>query len=160
MTLAIRPAAPADLPALIHGNGALAWETERKKLDGPTLQRGIENLLRDPNKGFYTVAEVDGQIVGHMLITFEFSDWRDGFYWWIQSVYVWPEFRRAGVFRQIFQHVQARALADLGVIGLRLYVERDNGRAQKTYTALGLEEEPYFLFGQYPLPGREGMIEG
>lgn len=158
MTLAIRPATPADLPALIHGNTSLAWETERKKLDDPTLRRGIENLLSDAHKGFYTVAEVDGRIVGHMLITFEFSDWRDGFYWWIQSVYIWPEFRRAGVFRQIFQHVQARALADPGVIGLRLYVERDNERAQKTYTALGLEEEPYFLFGLYPLPGRSGSI--
>ena len=158
MTLAIRPAAPADLPALIHGNSALAWETERKKLDGPTLQRGIENLLRDPNKGFYTVAEDDGKIVGHMLVTFEYSDWRNGWYWWIQSVYVWPECRRGGVFRGIFEHVKAKALADATVIGLRLYVERDNEKAQKTYSTLGLEEEPYFLFGLYPLPGRSGTI--
>ena len=159
MTLAIRPATPADLPALIHGNSALAWESELKKLDEPTLRLGIQNLLGDPHKGFYTVAESEGQIVGHMLVTFEYSDWRNGWYWWIQSVYVWPEFRRGGVFRGIFEHVKAMALADATVIGLRLYVERDNERAQKTYVALGLEEEPYFLFGQYPLPGRSGTIE-
>ena len=160
MVIVIRAAGLADLSALVHGNTTLAQETEGKTLHEPTLRLGVENLLHDPHKGFYTVAEVDGQIVGHMLITFEFSDWRNGFYWWIQSVYVWPDFRRAGVFRQIFQQVQARALTDPGVIGLRLYVERDNDRAHKTYAALGLEEEPYFLFGQYPLPGREGMIGG
>lgn len=157
--IAVRPAEAADLPALIHGNGALAWETERKTLDAATLRLGIENVLNDRHKGFYTVAEYDGRIVGHLLITFEYSDWRNGFYWWIQSVYVWPEHRRAGVFRAIFEHVQSLALADPGVIGLRLYVERDNDRAQKTYSALGLVEEPYFLFGLYPLPGREGKID-
>ena len=158
MTIAIRPAEVADLPALLHGNTALAWETERKTLDASTLRRGIENVLNDGHKGFYTVAEIEGRIVGHMLVTFEYSDWRNGFFWWIQSVYVWPEHRRAGVFRAIFEHVKSLALAAPGVIGLRLYVERDNDRAQKTYAALGLEEEPYFLFGQYPLPGREGKI--
>ncbi len=158
MELAIRPAELIDLPALIHGNSALAWETERKKLDGPTLSLGIDRVLNDAHKGFYTVAETDGRIVGHLLVTFEYSDWRNGWYWWIQSVYVWPEFRRTGVFRRLFDHVKAMALADPTVIGLRLYVERDNERAQKTYVSLGLEEEPYFLFGLYPLPGREGTI--
>ena len=158
MSFAIRTATLGDLPNLIHGNSALAWESEQKKLDETILCLGLENLLRDPHKGFYTVAEHEGQTVGQMLITFEFSDWRNGWYWWIQSVYVWPEFRRGGVFRELFQHIQARAIADPGVIGLRLYVERDNERAQKTYVALGLEEEPYFLFGQYPLPGRSGNI--
>jgi len=154
----IRPATAADLPALIHGNTSLAWETERKTLHEPTLRLGIANVLSDPGKGFYTVAEVGGTIVGHMLITFEYSDWRNGFYWWIQSVYVWPEFRRAGVFRSLFSHVKTMAIEDPTVIGLRLYVERDNEQAQKTYANLGLEEEPYFLFGQYPLTGRGGKI--
>lgn len=156
MNFDIRIATLDDLPNLVHGNSALAWESERKTLDDATLRLGIGNLLSDPHKGFYTVAEHDGQTVGQMLITFEYSDWRNGWYWWIQSVYVWPEFRRGGVFRQLFQHIQARAIADPGVIGLRLYVERDNERAQKTYVALGLEEEPYLLFGQYPLPGSSG----
>ena len=159
MELAIRPASTADLPALLHGNGALAWETERKKLDAPTLSLGVEHVLNDAHKGFYTVAETDDRVVGHMLVTFEYSDWRNGWYWWIQSVYVWPEFRRAGVFRRLFEHVKALALAEPTVIGLRLYVERDNERAQKTYVSLGLEEEPYFLYGQYPLRGRVGKIE-
>ena len=158
MTFTIRPATPDDLPALIHGNAALALETEGKTLHEPTLRLGLGAALADPHKGFYTVAEADGKVVGHVLVTFEFSDWRNGFYWWVQSVYVWPEYRRAGVFRRIFEHVRERAQADPGVIGLRLYVERDNFRAQQTYASLGLEEEPYFLFGQYPLPGREGMI--
>ena len=158
MTLTIRPATRADLTALIHGNTAIALETEGKTLHEPTLRAGLSAALADPHKGFYTVAEIDGRVVGHLLVTFEFSDWRNGFYWWVQSVYVWPEFRRAGVFRQLFEHVRDRALADSGVIGLRLYVERDNLRAQQTYAALGLAEEPYFLFGQYPLPGRAGSI--
>ena len=158
MELAIRPAATGDLPALIDGNSALAWETERKTLDAPTLRLGIGHVLNDARKGFYTVAETDGRIVGHLLVTYEYSDWRNGWYWWIQSVYVWSEFRRTGVFRRLYEHVKAMALADPTVIGLRLYVERDNERAQQTYVSLGLEEEPYFLFGQYPLPGREGTI--
>ena len=158
MTLTIRPATPTDLPSLIAGNTAIALETEGKKLDEPTLRAGLGAALADPHKGFYTVAEAEGRIVGHMLVTFEFSDWRNGFFWWVQSVYVWPEFRRAGVFRRIFEHVKELALADPGVIGLRLYVERDNLRAQQTYISLGLGEEPYFLFGQYPLPGRSSSI--
>ena len=158
MALTIRPATRADLPALIHGNAALALETEGKTLHEPTLRAGLEAALADPHKGFYTVAEDEGKIVGHMLVTVEFSDWRNGFYWWVQSVYVWPESRRAGFFRSLFEHVRERALADPGVIGLRLYVERDNLRAQQTYTALGLDEEPFFLFGQYPLPGRSSSI--
>jgi GNAT superfamily N-acetyltransferase len=158
MTLTIRPATAADLPSLIAGNTALALESEGKTLSEPTLRAGLEATLADPHKGFYTVAEAEGRVVGHMLVTFEFSDWRNGFYWWVQSVYVWPEFRRAGIFRRIFEHVKERAIANPGVIGLRLYVERDNLRAQQTYTALGLEEEPYFLFGQYPLPGRSSSI--
>ena len=158
MELAIRPAQLADLPALLHGNSALAWETERKQLDHPTLSLGVEHVLNDAHKGFYTVAETDGRIVGHMLVTFEYSDWRNGWYWWIQSVYVRADARRTGVFRSLYDHLQTAATLDPTVIGLRLYVEHDNERALKTYTSLGMELEPYKLMGRYPLPGKSNAI--
>ncbi len=154
MSLTIRRATPADEDVVARFNAALAWESEHKRLDEPTLRRGVRAVLADPHKGFYTLAERGGEVVGQVLVTFEWSDWRDGWYWWIQSVYVREDARRAGVFRALFDHLHAAALADPEVIGLRLYVERDNARAQQTYRAIGLAEEPYFLMGLYPLPGK------
>lgn len=160
MDLLIRPATAADEDTLVRFNAALAWESEHKRLAEPTLRAGVRAQLTDPHKGFYTVAESGGQVVGQTLVTFEWSDWRNGWYWWIQSVYVAEAVRRGGVFRALFEHLKAKALADPTVIGLRLYVERDNERARKTYTTLGLEEEPYLLMGLYPLPGREDVFGG
>lgn len=154
MHLTIRPATAADEDAIVRYNAALAWESEGKRLDEPTLRAGVRAQLADPHKGFYTVAESGGRVVGQTLVTFEWSDWRNGWYWWIQSVYVAADARRGGVFRALFEHLKAKATADPTVIGLRLYVERDNERARKTYTNLGLEEEPYLLMGLYPLAGR------
>ena len=155
MNLQIRPATADDEALIAEFNAALAWESEHKRLDEPTVRAGVRALLADPHKGFYTLAESGGQVVGQTLITFEWSDWRNGWYWWIQSVYVRAEARRGGVFRALFDHLKAKATADPQVIGLRLYVEQDNGRARKTYAALGMAEEPYLLMGVYPLPGRE-----
>jgi ribosomal protein S18 acetylase RimI-like enzyme len=158
MNRIIRPATPADLTTLLDFNARLAYETEGKTLDQAVLTRGILAIFADPNKGFYTLAEEAGVIVGQCLVTFEWSDWRNGFYWWIQSVYVREAARRTGVFSSLYEHVQRQACAAPDVIGLRLYVERDNTRAQATYTKLGMTDEGYQLMGQYPLPGRSSAI--
>jgi ribosomal protein S18 acetylase RimI-like enzyme len=158
MSLLIRRATPADEDVLVRFNAALAWESEHKRLDEPTLRRGVRAVLADAHKGFYTVAERAGEVVGQVLITFEWSDWRDGWYWWAQSVYVREDARRGGVFRAIFEHLRNAAVADPEVIGLRLYVARENVRAQQTYRALGLDVEPYDLMGLYPLPGKANAI--
>lgn len=158
MALHIRAGTPADEPTLVTFNAALAWESEGKRLHEPTLTAGVRAVFADPTKGCYTLAERGGEVVGQVLVTFEWSDWRNGWYWWIQSVYVRPDARREGVFRALFDHLRTRAAADPTVIGLRLYVERDNERAQKVYSAMGMEVEPYHLMGLYPLPGRESAI--
>lgn len=143
MKLTIRAAEPGDIPALVEFNLALAWETERKSLDPETVKAGVAALLAHPQRGFYTVAVQEGQLVGQVLVTFEWSDWRNGWFWWLQSVYVHPSARGRGVFRKLFQHLenQAQQLGD--VVGLRLYVERDNHRAQAVYAALGMKPTTY-----------------
>ncbi|MBA2227674.1 GNAT family N-acetyltransferase [Thermogemmata fonticola] len=141
--MVIRAAERRDLAALVAYNLALAWETEQKRLDPVTVEAGVAALLGDPQRGFYTVAEVEGQVVGQVLITFEWSDWRNGWFWWLQSVYVQPAFRRRGVFRALVEHLEERARREGQVVGLRLYVERDNRAAQAVYAALGLQPTTY-----------------
>ncbi|MCX8140166.1 MAG: GNAT family N-acetyltransferase [Gemmataceae bacterium] len=141
--MVIRAAERRDLAALVAYNLALAWETEQKRLDPVTVEAGVAALLGDPQRGFYTVAEVEGQVVGQVLITFEWSDWRNGWFWWLQSVYVQPAFRRRGVFRALVEHLEERARREGHVVGLRLYVERDNRAAQAVYAALGLQPTTY-----------------
>jgi GNAT superfamily N-acetyltransferase len=158
MDLLIRRATPADADTVARFNAALAWESEGKRLVPAVLASGVRKVLADPAKGFYTLAERNGEVVGQVMVTFEWSDWRDGWYWWIQSVFVRQDARRGGVFRALFEHLKRQALADPGVIGLRLYLERGNDRARRTYLALGMEAEPYELMGLYPLPGREGVF--
>jgi len=158
MTLTIRPATLSDEDAIVTANAALALESESIRLDESTLRRGVRAILEDSQKGFYTIAERDGRAVGQTLITFEYSDWRCGFYWWIQSVYVQPEARGAGVFRSIFNHLRDLATANPEVIGLRLYAEHENKSAHRVYRSVGMIEEPYGMFGLYPLPGRLNQI--
>jgi ribosomal protein S18 acetylase RimI-like enzyme len=141
----IREAAASDLDTLVAFNLAMAFETEKLKLDPETLRRGIAAVLRDRHKGFYLVAEQDRQVVGQLMVTFEWSDWRNGDWWWFQSVYVAPGHRRSGVFRALYDTVLAQSQA-AGARGLRLYVEKDNRGAQATYTALGMREGHYRLF--------------
>ena len=145
MTVAIRSATVADVAALVEFNQAMAWETERKQLDAATLERGVRAVLDDPRRGFYLVAEIDDAVVGGLMITYEWSDWRCGDWWWFQSVYVREPVRRAGVFRALYADVEARARA-AGAVGLRLYVERENARARSTYVALGMEQSHYQQF--------------
>ena len=145
----VRAARPGDLEALVDFNCRLARETEDHELDPATVRRGLSRLFDNPAAGFYTVAEQEGRVVGCLLITFEWSDWRDGWLWWIQSVYVEAAARRRGVFRQLFEHVREKAETDGDVRGLRLYVERGNGRAQATYASMGMAEAPYKLYERY-----------
>lgn len=150
MPLQIRAAVPADLASLIQWNAAMAWETEQKKLDPAILARGISGVFEEPRRGFYLVAEHEGEAVGSLLVTREWSDWRAGDFWWIQSVYVVPSARRGGVFRALYAEVERRAVV-AGAVGLRLYVETENRRAQATYTDLGMQRCHYFMY-EMPLP--------
>ncbi|MGH8164112.1 MAG: GNAT family N-acetyltransferase [Rhodanobacteraceae bacterium] len=151
-TLHVRFATRVDIPFLVECNAAMALETEPKALDRYVLARGVAAVFDDARRGFYLIAERAGESIGCLLITFEWSDWRNGDWWWLQSVYVIPEARRGGVFRALYADVECRARGAPGVIGLRLYVERDNARAQKTYAALGMDEESYRMF-------RRGFID-
>ena len=142
---AIRPAAPDDLDAIVAGNIALAEESEGVQLDRDTLRAGIRALLDERAPGRYWIAELDGEVVGQLLITFEWSDWRNRMVWWIQSVYVAPAARRRGVFRALYEHAKREAQAQ-GAGGLRLYVDVTNNRAQAVYAALGMKGDHYRVF--------------
>lgn len=145
MPVQIRPARRTDLADLVAWNAAMAWETEHKRLDPDTLRRGMAAVFEQPARGFYLVAERDGVPAGSLLVTYEWSDWRDGDFWWIQSVYVTPEARRKGVFRALHGAVAQRA-AEAGAVGLRLYVETENRHAQATYAGLGMQRCHYFMY--------------
>ena len=139
--------AVADDAATLAGfNQAMALETEGKVLGDGVVRPGVEAVLCDAGHGFYVVADIGREVVGSLLVTFEWSDWRNGRIWWIQSVYVRPGHRRRGVYRALHEFVRARARSTGGVVGLRLYVERDNSAAQRTYAALGMHETPYLVY--------------
>ncbi len=153
----IRAATPADAPLIAQFNFALAYETEHRELDRARLLAGVQALLADPAKGFYILAEVDGVVAGQTLITREWSDWRNGHFWWIQSVYVLPEFRGRGVFRELFEHLTRAARQEADVCGLRLYVERANVRAQTVYERLGMRPGCYQLMEMDFVLGGAGL---
>ena len=142
----IRLATPDDLEAIVRHNTAMALETEDRVLDPDTLREGVSRLLSDDIRGFYLVAASAGEIVGQLMVTFEWSDWRNAYFWWIQSVYVAPEFRRKGVYRLLESSVKSQALQKGDVCGIRLYVDRDNLVAQRVYTNLGMNHARYDLF--------------
>src|SRR3970040_1797624 len=125
-SITIRPAAPADGPLIAKFNALMALETEHRTLDQKVLRLGVEAVLGDRSKGIYYVAEIGGTVIGQLMITYEWSDWRNGTFWWIQSVYVRSDSRRNGVFSLLHRHVESIARATPDVCGLRLYVERDN----------------------------------
>lgn len=142
----VREAVPADADTLVEFNLRMARETEDKQLDSEILRSGVDSVLEDPRRGFYLVAEVDGEITGCMMVTTEWSDWRNGVFWWIQSVYVAQEFRRRGVFTVLYEELKERARNSVEVCGFRLYVERENTVAQATYARLGMAETKYKMF--------------
>jgi GNAT superfamily N-acetyltransferase len=146
MELTIRHAALTDAPTIARFNALMAQETENLTLDTERLRKGVEAVLADKTKGEYFVAEMNGRVVGQLLITYEWSDWRNGNFWWIQSVYVDNEFRGKGVFKSLFAHVYALALTQKDVCGLRLYVEKNNAQAKQTYTRLGMTQTHYDMF--------------
>ena len=142
----IRNAEPGDAAVITDFNLRLAKETEDLELDPQVAGEGVRALLADASKGLYFVAESDGRVVGQVMITYEWSDWRNGNIWWLQSVYVLPEFRRQGIFRDLFQYVVARSKAEPGVWGLRLYMHAENAAARATYERLGMTATAYQVF--------------
>jgi GNAT superfamily N-acetyltransferase len=142
----VRIAEPKDIETIAELNLAMSWETEGKRLDPATLTQGIRAVFENPVHGFYVVAECDGRVVGCLLITFEWSDWRNGLFWWIQSLYVRPAWRRSGVFRRLHDFIKAEALRRPELCGLRLYVEQSNDVAQRAYRQMGMECSTYQLY--------------
>jgi len=137
-----RAAQLEDLKAIVAFNLALARETEGLALQPAVVNEGVLAVLQDPAKGRYFVAEVEGRVVGQTLVTLEWSDWRNGWLWWLQSVYVDPAYRGRGVFRALYEHVRREAI-QAGARALRLYVKTHNARAQAVYRALGMEPAGY-----------------
>jgi GNAT superfamily N-acetyltransferase len=142
----VRPARPDDADRIADWQGAMAAETEDRPLDRERVGRGVARCLADPTKGRYLIAELDGAPVGSLLVTKEWSDWRDGWFWWIQSVYLDPAARGRGVFRVLYTRVLEEARADSDVRGVRLYVEADNAHARRVYARLGMVETDYRLY--------------
>ena len=139
----IRSATLDDVTTITEFNLRLAEETERVSLDRELVTQGVTALIRERPRGNYWVARSGGTIVGQLMHTREWSDWRNGDIWWIQSVYVGKDHRRRGVFTQLHSHLKALATSDPGVVGLRLYVEFDNLAARTTYERLGLNTARY-----------------
>lgn len=148
MSLTIRPATPEDRDRIVLFNQALARETEGRMLDRDVLAAGVAELLSDPSHGQYFVAEDGGEVVGQLAVTREWSDWRNGDIWWIQSVYIARDHRRRGIYQALHAHVR-EAAQSARVAGLRLYVERDNEAAQATYAALGMHQSPYVMYEEF-----------
>ena len=141
----IRDARPADWPVIVEFNRLLALGTEETALDVKRLTAGVQRLLADPGLGRYFVAEIDGRVIAQTMITFEWSDWRNGMFWWLQSVYVEGAYRGRGIFRGLYQHVEQLARAEGNVCGIRLYVDERNTAAHGVYENLGLLPAGYFM---------------
>jgi ribosomal protein S18 acetylase RimI-like enzyme len=143
--LFIREARIIDAEEIIAFQKYMAMETEDMSLDHDKINQGVHAVFADPHKGKYYVAEYKGEVIGSLLITYEWSDWRNSFVWWLQSVYIKPEHRRKGIFKEMYLHVKETALQN-NVSGLRLYVEHENVNAQKTYEALGMKSNHYRMY--------------
>ncbi len=142
----VRLAEDKDSETIADFNIAMAWETERKKLELPVVVKGVQTLLNNPRHGFYVVVETAGAVAGSCMVTYEWSDWRCGLFWWIQSVYVKPEFRRQKVFSTLYEFLKEKASREPNVCGFRLYVEGANRTAQNTYRQVGMEATSYKIF--------------
>jgi ribosomal protein S18 acetylase RimI-like enzyme len=146
MQLSLRRADLRDAATIARFNAQMALETEGKELIPEVIGAGVQRLLQTPSLGFYLVAEHEGRVIACLMITNEWSDWRNGLFWWIQSVYVEKDFRRRGVYRRMYEEVRAMAQREAGVCGFRLYVEKDNEAAHATYSSLGMKETDYLLY--------------
>jgi ribosomal protein S18 acetylase RimI-like enzyme len=145
----IRLAGIDDIDTLVNFNQRMAMETENKVLNNVILKKGVSRLIKNRNKGFYLVAEQDGMVLGSLMVTTEWSDWQNGDYWWIQSVYVDPAFRRKGIYAKLYTKVKALAAEEENVCSFRLHVEKENIIAQQTYKTLGMSESHYLMFEQF-----------
>jgi GNAT superfamily N-acetyltransferase len=144
--IAIRPARRDDAAVITDFNAAMALETEHRRLDPETLRAGVEHAIGHPEVARYFLAEIEGRVAGQLMITMEWSDWRNATFWWIQSVYVRPDHRSRGVFKALYRHVEQIARGRKDVCGLRLYVERDNAAAREVYRRLGMGDTGYLVF--------------
>ena len=142
----IRTATPEDVHALVEFNQAMALETEGKRLDTDVLRAGVSAVFADEKKGFYVVVEREGSVAAGLMVTTEWSDWRNGWFWWIQSVYVRPEHRGGGLYGRMYDFVKDRAAEVGNICGFRLYVEKENERAQRVYEKLGMERTHYLMY--------------
>jgi ribosomal protein S18 acetylase RimI-like enzyme len=150
----IRRALSQDVTELAEFNTSTALETEGIELIPEVATAGVRAMIDNPQMGFYLVVELDNEIQASLMVTTEWSDWRNGMFWWVQSVYVRPPYRRQGLYRELYARVKELAEQEPAVCGFRLYVERDNVNAQKTYQSLGMLETDYKLFEELK-PGLE-----
>ncbi len=147
----IRLARLSDAREIANFNQAMAFETEGKVLLSDLVLAGVKTLLKNLSQGFYVVAEVNNEVVGCLMITREWSDWRNGVFWWIKSVFLQEEYRRRGIYRRMYEFIKELASGQEDVCGFRLYVEQDNTIAQETYSALGMTQLPYLMFEESKL---------
>jgi ribosomal protein S18 acetylase RimI-like enzyme len=143
--ITIRKANPEEAPVISDFQQKMAWETEQMMLVTDIVTKGVKAVFDEPSRGQYWIAEYNGQVIASLLITYEWSDWRNADVWWFQSVYVLPEFRRKGIFRMMYVHIKNEG-DKLGTAGLRLYVETNNSAAQRTYESLGMQSEHYRMY--------------
>jgi ribosomal protein S18 acetylase RimI-like enzyme len=146
MKIIVRDANAQDKQAIIDFQMEMALETETLKLDRDILTQGVSSVLSDNNRARYFIAESDRMAVGMLMITYEWSDWRNGWVWWIQSVYTKPGFRKMGIYKMLYDHVKGLVNASDNIRGLRLYVDKRNVPAQKVYESLGMSGEHYTTY--------------
>jgi ribosomal protein S18 acetylase RimI-like enzyme len=144
--ISIRKSTVKDIPILAEFQQLLAAETENVKLDAAIVQKGLQALFDDPSKGVYYIAESEKEIIGCHLITYEWSDWKNGMVWWLQSVYVKAAYRKRGVFRFMYDNLVTQIRQEKGIIGLRLYVDKSNVKAQEVYRSIGMNGDHYTVF--------------
>ncbi len=142
----IRRATIEDISTIVEFNEAMALETEEKILDRSILNSGVKAVFQDPKHGFYIICELDQTVRASLMITYEWSDWRNGMYMWIQSVFVQKEYRQQGLYKLMYDYVKTLVEKDSNFAGVRLYVDEKNLNAQKVYTKLGMEKSNYQLF--------------
>lgn len=151
-TLNIRTASAADVATIAEFNAAMALESEAITLDMDVLTDGVAAALADAGKAFYLLAEIGGNPVGQLMVTYEWSDWRNGWIWWVQSVYVIPERRRQGIYRSLYLRLREMAQTQGDIRELRLYVMRGNAMAKRTYESLGMRHSEYDMYVAEPWP--------
>lgn len=142
----VREAKINDIPRIVDFQLEMAEETEGIELNRSIVETGVSTVLNDPTKGKYYITEINGEIVGSLLTTYEWSDWRNGTVLWIQSVYVLPEYRRKGVYRNMYSHLKNQVSTNRELKGIRLYADKSNRAAHKTYENLGMTQDHYVTF--------------